>query len=72
MAHLVDMPARDAQDKCPVCRHSGCASRRGGTCGPPVERRKAGADRRETERRFFPRPEGRRHGGGRRITDPVD
>jgi hypothetical protein len=31
-----------------------------------------GADRRHRERRFFPRPEGRRHNHGRRADDPRD
>ncbi len=31
--------------------------------------RRAGWDRRKGERRMFPRPEGRRMGDGRRLTD---
>ena len=39
-----------------------------------VDRRKGGSvDRREGEdRRDFPRPEGRRTSGGRRLTDPKE
>ena len=55
---------------CPVCRRCDCPSRQGsdGPCVVPVERR-LDADRRHEERRFFPRPEGRRYNAGRRITD---
>jgi hypothetical protein len=58
---------------CPLCQRPNCPSllNTGSTCGPAVERRGAGSDRRETERRFFPRPEGRRRNAGRRRQDPA-
>jgi ribosome-binding protein aMBF1 (putative translation factor) len=37
---------------------------------PGVDRRRRG-DRRQRERRMFPRPEGRRLGAGRRVEDPT-
>jgi hypothetical protein len=55
-----------ASSVCPACRNPACDA--GTRCKPPEERRVEG-DRRETERRFFPRPEGRRKGLGRRVTD---
>jgi hypothetical protein len=42
--------------------------------GPAVAVRRSGTDRRDvaSERRTFPRPEGRRMNGGRREGDPRD
>ena len=41
--------------------------------GPNTTERRKGVDRRSADdRRFFPRPEGRRKTSGRRATDRVD
>ncbi|MCS6902114.1 MAG: hypothetical protein NZX77_20410 [Polyangiaceae bacterium] len=61
-----------ASSICPLCGLANCPSllKNGMPCGPPVERRSGPQDRRSAERRFFPRPEGRRHNLGRRAYDP--
>lgn len=58
---------------CPSCGLTHCSSQsqEGTHCRPPTERRSGAQDRRQTERRAFPRPEGRRINLGRREEDPL-